>query len=314
MISMNMKAYVVKISLLVPLLIGLFVTSSSADTNSNPSPQEINKLLTETAIKYDIPPEIVKAVASVESNWRQFNDKGEPLISNDGGIGIMQITGKKNLDQNRLMYDTGYNIEQGVIILQDNYNRTDLPKIKGADRKVIENWYFPVMAYNGTKPVNSPLVQRTGERNTAAYQEKVFTEIEKNRGRELADYPFATVDFAYNPNSTENIKFMKLAYALTEPINTSHSVFTENSKVIVTGSSVKLREKPGTTSRVIKTIAKDTILTVTGGIEYDLNQLSQNHFVWYPVTMSNGVKGYMASSYLDKYVLTGDNVTNQSKQ
>ena len=37
----------------------------------------------------------------------------------------------------------------------------DLPEIKGAGREVIENWYFPVMAYNGIKPVNSPLYQQT---------------------------------------------------------------------------------------------------------------------------------------------------------
>ena len=38
----------------------------------------------------------------------------------------------------------------------------DLPKVAGADRHTIENWYFPVMAYNGIKPANSPILP--GER------------------------------------------------------------------------------------------------------------------------------------------------------
>ena len=60
-------------------------------------------------------------------------------------------------DQEKLKYDIYYNIEEGIEILNSMYDRNDLPKIKGAGREVIENWYFPVMAYNGTKPVNSPL-------------------------------------------------------------------------------------------------------------------------------------------------------------
>ena len=34
-----------------------------------------------------------------------------------------------------------------------------LPKVAGADRHTIENWYFPVMAYNGIVPANSPIYQ-----------------------------------------------------------------------------------------------------------------------------------------------------------
>ena len=79
----------------------------------------------------------------------------------DGGIGLMQITNKDNYDQEKLKYDIYYNINAGIEILNSMYDRKDLPKIKGAGREVIENWYFPVMAYNGTKPVNSPLVQLT---------------------------------------------------------------------------------------------------------------------------------------------------------
>src|SRR5207344_1418681 len=97
---------------------------------------------TNAAIDADIPPEVVKAVATQESGWKQFKD-GKPYISDDGGIGIMQITNKPNLDQEKLKYDIYYNIEAGIDILNSMYDdRTDLPTIKGAGRDVIENWYF----------------------------------------------------------------------------------------------------------------------------------------------------------------------------
>jgi SOS response regulatory protein OraA/RecX len=51
------------------------------------------------------------------------------------------------------------------------------------------------MAYYGTKPVNSPLKQETGERNKDAYQEQVFAKLEAQSyldDSKLAQYPFST--------------------------------------------------------------------------------------------------------------------------
>ena len=126
------------------------------------------------------------------------------FISLDGGIGLMQLTKQKGYDQDKLKNDIVYNIETGIRVLSSMYTRTDLPKIKGAGRQVIENWYFPVMAYNGTKPVNSPLKQENGERNMDAYQEKVFAKIESQSyldDTKLAQYPFSTSDFDYDRES-----------------------------------------------------------------------------------------------------------------
>jgi len=87
------------------------------------------------------------------------------------------------------------------------YRRTDLPKINEARPEVIESWYFPVMAYNGTKPVNSPLYKSNGKKNTSAYQEEVFSHIEEHSfldGTTLGQYPFKTADFEYDPGSGKN--------------------------------------------------------------------------------------------------------------
>ncbi len=189
-----MKFSLLRVGVLTCLATGMFYGEASAEseqisksssysvaeTNQNLSFQEINELLTNAAIEAEIPPEVVKAVATQESDWKQFKENGEALISDDGGIGIMQITNQPNYDQEKLKTDISYNIEAGVKILSSMYDRTDLPKVSGAEKQVIENWYFPVMAYNGTKPVNSPLEQLTGEKNTDAYQEKVFARIEND--------------------------------------------------------------------------------------------------------------------------------------
>ena len=179
--------------------------------NQNLSFQHINCLLTNAALEAKIPPEVVKAVASKENGvWKQFDEKGQPIVSEDNGIGVMQITNQLGYDQEKLKYDINYNIQAGVEILSSMYQRTDLPKIKGTGREVIENWYFPVMAYNGTKPSNSPLFQSNGLKNQAAYQEKVFSLLEKDSylyGTKLGQFPFNAADFEYDPNSLENIRF-----------------------------------------------------------------------------------------------------------
>jgi hypothetical protein len=266
----------------------------------NPSFQFINCLLTEAALKADIPPEVVKAVSVAENgSWQQFYDNGEPFISTDGGIGIMQITNHPEYDQQKLKYDIQYNIEIGVKILSDMYDRTDLPKIQGANRKVIENWYFPVMAYNGIKPVNSPLKQETGVVNTGAYQEKVFAKIESNsliNDTNLAKFPFSRADFQYDSNSTQNIIFLKREYELTEPLHPTVYTLQAGDKVVVTEQGARLRLQPGPPANGY-TLAENTILTVTGDFVFEQSTI-ENYFVWFPVQTVNGESGYISSAYI----------------
>ncbi|MEG0359736.1 MAG: hypothetical protein RR598_10765, partial [Anaerorhabdus sp.] len=47
----------------------------------NPDYSTMNCLLTETARNYNVPPEIVKAIAEGESgNWRHFGTNGEAIV------------------------------------------------------------------------------------------------------------------------------------------------------------------------------------------------------------------------------------------
>jgi len=123
-------------------------------SKGNPDFSTMNCLLTETALIYDVPPEIVKAIAEGESgNWRHFDGTGEAIVTADNGIGIMQITNQAGYNQDRLKSDIVYNIQAGVETLDKMFKRKDLPSINGGERDVLEHWYFAIMAYNGTKPV-----------------------------------------------------------------------------------------------------------------------------------------------------------------
>ncbi|KKB40405.1 S-layer homology domain-containing protein [Bacillus thermotolerans] len=274
------------------------------EPGENPSFQHANCLLTSAALDKGIPPEVVKAVATQEKgDWKQFEANGKAVVSGDNGIGIMQITNQTAYNQERLKTDIYYNIEKGIEILDNMYRRADLPKIKGAGKQVIENWYFPVMAYNGIKPTNSPLKQATGEVNTGAYQEEVFAEIEKNSflgDTELADFPFTTSDFGYEQGSTENIQFLKKEYIVTEPTHESVYLLKEGDKVVVTDGEAGLRQQNSTAGSKQK-LAEFTRLLIDGDFTYDERRDSFNHFVWFPVkTMDGKQTGYIPSAYIEK--------------
>lgn len=264
----------------------------------NPDYSTMNCLLTETALIYDVPPEIVKAIAEGESgNWRHFDMNGEAIVTNDNGIGIMQITNQAGYNQDRLKSDIVYNIQAGVEILDDMFKRKDLPSINGGERDVLEHWYFAIMAYNGTKPANSPIVQATGERNASAYQEKILRIIEKLGLIDLTELPFSSEHFQYDSNSTENIRFSTMNYDFDLPLTKSKHFFKTNQKVSAT-TNVTFRTRATTDSSSMGTLREGEIVTITGPFEYEEVSTKKNHFVWYPVKRSDGTEGYVASSYL----------------
>lgn len=269
-------------------------------SKGNPDYSTMNCLLTETALSYDVPPEIVKAIAEGESgNWRHFDENGEVIVTADNGIGIMQITNRSGYNQDKLKNDILYNIKAGVETLDDMFKRTDLPSINGGERDVLEHWYFAIMAYNGIKPVNSPIVQATGKRNANAYQEKILGIIKKYELIDLPELPFSSEDFQYDSNSSENIKFSKKNYDFDLPLTKSKYFFKINQKVIATTTNVKVRPRPTTESPFIGSLSKGEIVTITGPFEYEEVSTKKNHFVWYPVKRKDGTKGYVASSYLN---------------
>ncbi|PGM59080.1 Ig-like domain-containing protein [Bacillus sp. AFS053548] len=316
-----MKSFLLKFGL-IALTVSLFNGKASAETNTDwaskcnssktiiPSNQRINCLLTYAAINADTPPEVVKAIALKESGWNQSEE------ASDGGIGIMQITNQLRYDQNRLKTDIAYNIQAGVEILNEKYNWKNpdgtyrLPRIKDANRHIIENWYFPTMGYNGVKRVNSPIVKTPGENygkvNSNAYQEKVFNMIEDQsylRGEKappiLARFPFTPDDFYYSPDSDEDIEFKIPLYTINEGLHESPYFMKKGDIAYVTADGAKLRSEPKTSTKELEILPKYMTLTIYDEFQFDTSKY-ENQFVWFKVKKADGKIGFISSAYITK--------------
>jgi len=186
------------------LIVGLFFMQLipakpvSAAVNQTAYYNEIDQKLELWANKYNIPPVLLKAVAWMESGWKQFEldpttglpltDK--PLIGRDGiGIGIMQISvydSKDTVIMDKLRNDIDYNIEIGCQFLNQKWRA--YPKIGDGDRNVLENWYFAVWGYNSWATRNNPNVL-TGK---SAYQDSVFSLMGQKYNSAINFVPSAT--------------------------------------------------------------------------------------------------------------------------
>ena len=154
---------------------------------------DIEAIIEEVAIEKNIPPVILKAIAWKESNYNQFDKKGNPFVSY-GNTGIMQINKvHKSFDQERLRYDIRYNIEAGADILLGKWYGAgkSLPTVGDNDPMILENWYFALWGYNGWVARNNPNV--SGQK---AYQEGIFQLI-----REKYNQPITSIDPVYLPST-----------------------------------------------------------------------------------------------------------------
>ncbi|WP_223701274.1 cell wall-binding repeat-containing protein [Sutcliffiella deserti] len=280
---------------------------------TNPSVSEMNALLTSEAIKAGVPPELVKAIAWQESAWRQyrtFDDpygqwkKGDPVISFDGGIGLMQIT-EPNMTAERarrLKTDIVYNIQEGLKILKDKWTYSNwgrIPSINGNDMQVIEDWYFAVMAYNGISRRNDPLYYPG---NT--YQDVIYRHIENFSQLITTPFPEQLLRTDIYYTSAGSLQFRNPHYHINGPYQTSKHLFKNGEFVRATDSGVRLRNSPEGTE--IRKTQVGEALQIVG--PYQTGNINSNHFVWYPVKdMNSNQIYYISSSYIEEMRISGDN-------
>ncbi|MFQ3545491.1 cell wall-binding repeat-containing protein [Halobacillus rhizosphaerae] len=271
-------------------------------------------MLTEAANEADVPPEVVKAIAFVESNgWKQ------DLISSDGGIGIMQVTtnicdddqtpeANGCYDEDKLKNDIQYNINAGVEVLNEKWKlggKGAIPTIEGNDRHKIESWYFAVMAYNGLKPVNSP-IDRDGNVNVDSYQYKVFQRIENSSlDHKLANLPFKKEDFTYDRDSDANIIFNKLNYDVSLLLTESTQMYKGGKEqYYIPAANLKQSLNDGQGSEI-----HDKVVTINSKPVFGLkNENRFNHFVYYKINYGDN-SGYITSNAIRQLPkrLKGDN-------
>ncbi|MDQ0244820.1 hypothetical protein J2S09_002391 [Bacillus fengqiuensis] len=257
------------------------------------SMEETKELLRETAVQYDIPPEILKAMAYVHTGMKQFDENGEPIVSEDGGIGIMRVKmpeeemKERGMDIERLKYDTRYNVETGAALLKEKWNESgkSIPKINDQSAQILEHWYFALMAYDGLTKENDP---NTVEKGTT-YQERVFEAIRQFSHVSLQPVP--NVNVVYDEEGTMGFDVLQydgagLNTKTTQLHEAGDYVYGENqSDFFLLYNSVN-----GTTG---KQLLPYTPLEVTAGPFEKEN--GEEQYVMYKVK-GNGVEGYVASS------------------
>ncbi|WP_404405245.1 S-layer homology domain-containing protein [Jeotgalibacillus malaysiensis] len=258
--------------------------------------QEIKHLLTETALEMNIPPEVLKAIAYKENKeFAHFDENGDVIISDDGGIGLMQLTFQPgeieqyNIDMDRIKNDIDYHIEEAAKMLKRK-TELNLPTVNGGTPEEIESWYFSVMAYNGLSEINDP------NNHDDAYQEVVYDYI-----RNYSIMPGIGETPELDINYDEDSLIMKFGDRDYEwPTQTRSSQMFREGDVTYSyndhegfgGSNVRTQPINGD---LVETIGHYTPLEVISG-PYEAAGHA-NHYVFYEVKGNFG-EGYIASSNL----------------
>ncbi|MGA4718516.1 S-layer homology domain-containing protein [Fictibacillus nanhaiensis] len=275
----------------------------------DPSPEVINKYLTDAAKANGVPPEVFKAIVWQESNWRQFNASGYPLIGYDGrGLGITQVTYPQSyLDQRpgleeRLKTDTQFNISEGIKILKEKWNMSYIPKINDNSPEEIEHWYFAILAYNGYSLKNDPRLTES-ERllynyPKKAYQNSIYEHMTDVKGQlNVTPFPINQLVINYSVNKPTLMDFSaKKQYDIPGPFTTTKHSFTFGNVLATRAEGVSLRSSATSDSERKRYLLRGESVELTGGIQFAPDKLQ--HFGWYPVKTQDGNVGYVPSSYL----------------
>ncbi|EGW36272.1 cell wall-binding repeat-containing protein [Desulfosporosinus sp. OT] len=194
----------------------------------------IGQKIEDMANKYDIPPVLLKALAWMESGWKQYKlDPAtglplpdQPFVSSDGGIGIMQISpvNYPEYDVEKLKSDLDYNLEAGCQILNNKWRA--YPKIGDGNRNVLENWYFAVWGYNAWTEQNNPNYF-TGE---DAYQDKVFGLMGQKYNSAITFAPGAT-KLLKSLLPAENPPNLSSCWSTPTPVHTGDLAFDPESLI-----------------------------------------------------------------------------------
>jgi soluble lytic murein transglycosylase-like protein len=257
---------------------------------------EIKTMLREIAVENGIPPEILKAIAYNETVMQQYNSAGQPNISSDGGIGIMQVTlpeaeaKAKGIDLERLKWDTRYNIQIGAKILKEKWDNPNLPKINDKNPAVVADWYFAIMAYNGLSKRNDPTIY-----GAEAYQEKVIDTIRKHSLFPITYTETQNINISYPyPDKPDIMVFVDSQYKWPNLNEKSRQMWSKGKMVYSWNDQLSFSNlRNGVNSTVKMQLPHYTPLEIIAG-PFEVAE-KENHYSMYQVK-GNGFEGYISSS------------------
>ncbi len=295
----------IKAAAVTTLILGFAPSINAQDLTSIKAAAEVGQelpalekleILREVALEKGIPAEILKAIALKENKeLQQFKDDGTPLITADGGIGLMQLTFSDeeyiqyNVNKERLMYDTRYNIEQGAIHLLRKWDNSNLPKVNDHDKNRIEDWYFAIMAYNGLSKRNDPNYS-----GSKAYQEVVFQYIRDYSLLQIGPTPKLSI--SYTKPGAPDIMVFPAGVSYKWPSSTKTAQNYKAGDIAYTYTSINSAKiRKSVDGAVLATLPNYTPFHIVSGPYQSSN--TNNHFVYYEIKGKN-FEGFMAGSNL----------------
>ncbi|WP_176560179.1 Ig-like domain-containing protein [Brevibacillus dissolubilis] len=261
----------------------------------NPPYHEIERMIEQVAAEYKIPAVLMKAVAWQESSWRQFDANGNPLISYDNGIGIMQLTNQPSFDQNRLKTDILYNLRAGAQVLLEKRSYTDrglLPSIGNMGQNEMESWYFTLWAYNGWSMYNNPHNIPNKYRKTATYQDTVLQLTRDYFAQPITRIPKEQIPADSVPSGRTPYVTPQPVHLAGEDVRRRNLQAGDTAQVSTFASSLNVRNAAGLAGRVIDSLQSYENVKVTGG------PIERDGFVWYEIKSKDGT-GWAAAHYLN---------------
>lgn len=208
------------VAIVMALLLVMTGHPRVASAGVNPPPEEISRIFDRVAEKEQVPAEILKAIAYVESGWRQWDNNGNVILSGSKSrpnIGIMQVSAYDPRDKttvNKLKNDIEFNIAYGAKVLISKWNMT--PNIGDGDRGKLENWYFALWAYNSWSTYNNP--NNAAAAGRVAYQDRIYKLMSTDYSRGLST-PLKVTPIPRNLIPAGTLPTAKTAWKTPEPFH-----------------------------------------------------------------------------------------------
>ncbi len=286
---------------------------------TNPTKSQIIEAMKKAGTKYNIPYEVMYAIGAGETGgynggvpcqyWPYGSKKGQPIVSFDDGIGVMQVTPhaiSETFDRNSLLYDYKYNIEAGaqVILGKWKYVKGRNP-IGDMNHKVLENWYIAIWAYNGLSVVNNPNMYASGARTwrtkststpwtrTNAYQIDILNNIKREFGVAITPIPRTSFPVPYLKSSGLNSQIIS---NWTNTIPASGKSFTTPTPIHYTGNTPVVEEKINLKAAGFNGLVKNS----AGKYDAILKIKSES---------SIEVKGFDVTLWINGQILKSENIT-----
>ncbi|KIL49891.1 cell wall-binding repeat-containing protein [Jeotgalibacillus soli] len=303
---------------------------------TNPSPAEINRILTEEAVKLNIPPEIVKAIAYQEATWAQYWNTGSVPVNHyesvctperaavnknilawDGtnvklgydciGIGIMQVSDWRSMPEGpakqqyieKLKTDIRFNISEGLKILESKWLYSN--SIHSDGKPLI-----PSLNNNNREMIDNWYFAAMAYNGMLSRNDPTINPVTAYQSRIMSHIenlglikvtPFPIYELTTNILGASLLRFENPSYGTSAPLTTTKAKLTPGVTAYTNEVNVNVRSI-NNVNTVLYSVPKGTQVTVLSGQTQYPNSLN-NHFTFVPVKLASGQTGYITSSYLD---------------